>query len=146
LLAGALGLSGVVVVAWAAFVNDPLGGEPVAVVATKLPPAIPTKRDGDRDGKQHTRHDGLAGTPPEASGVAAKAVETPPPGSKTVTIIDGSSGAGRKSLFRGNADANTPKSLLDPKLIEATRHSAIPKLDLTARAHQPAIHPRGSGE
>ncbi|MGC1669005.1 MAG: divergent polysaccharide deacetylase family protein, partial [Pseudolabrys sp.] len=39
LLAGALGLSGVVVVAWAALVNDPLGGEPTAVVATKTPPS-----------------------------------------------------------------------------------------------------------
>src|SRR5262245_48446570 len=36
MLAGVLGLSGIVVVAWAAFVSDPLGGEPGAVVATKL--------------------------------------------------------------------------------------------------------------
>ena len=55
LLAGALGLSGVVVVAWAALVNDPLGGEPTAVVATKAPPSTQTARDGDRDGKQHAR-------------------------------------------------------------------------------------------
>ncbi|MEI8277526.1 MAG: divergent polysaccharide deacetylase family protein, partial [Hyphomicrobiales bacterium] len=35
MLAGALGLIGVVVILWAAFVNDPLGGEPIVVVATK---------------------------------------------------------------------------------------------------------------
>ena len=142
LLAGALGLSGVVVVAWAAFVNDPLGGEPVAVVATKLPPAIPTERDGDRDGKQHARHDGLAGTPPEASAAAAKPA-APPPGSKTVTIIDGSSGARQQVTIPGNADANTPKSLLDPKLIEATRHGAIPKIGPDGtRASARYAHPR----
>ena len=83
LLAGALGLSGVVVVAWAAFVNDPLGGEPTAVVATKTPPSTQSARDGDRDGKQHARHDGEAGSAPNAPEAAAKAVEAPPPGSRT---------------------------------------------------------------
>ncbi|HEY6381098.1 MAG TPA: hypothetical protein VIY07_04765 [Pseudolabrys sp.] len=50
LLAGALGLSGVVVVAWAAFVNDPLGGEPIAVVATKVAPT--SVSSGQRQGWQ----------------------------------------------------------------------------------------------
>ena len=36
ILAGVLGLSGLVVVGWATFVHDPLGGQPVAVVPTKL--------------------------------------------------------------------------------------------------------------
>jgi hypothetical protein len=64
LLAGVLGVSGLVVVAWAAFVSDPLGGEPTAVVATKAPPNTQTAGDGDADGKQHARHDGLASSPP----------------------------------------------------------------------------------
>ena len=59
MLAGALGLSGVVVVAWAALVNDPLGGEPTAVVATKTPPSTQSARDGDRDVR--TVHRGRAG-------------------------------------------------------------------------------------
>ncbi len=37
-LASLLGLFGMVVVSWALFVNDPLGGEPVAVVATNTRP------------------------------------------------------------------------------------------------------------
>jgi hypothetical protein len=127
LLAGALGLSGVVVVAWAALVNDPLGGEPTAVVATKAPPSTQTARDGDRDGKQHARHDGEAGSAPNAPAAAAKAVEAPPPGSRTVTIIDGSSGARQQFTIPGNSDGAS-KPLLDPKLIEATRHGAIPKV------------------
>ncbi|MGA7004503.1 MAG: divergent polysaccharide deacetylase family protein [Pseudolabrys sp.] len=127
LLAGVLGLSGVVVVAWAALVNDPLGGEPTAVVATKAPPSTQSARNGDRDGKQHARHDGEAGSAPNAPTAAAKAVETPPPGSRTVTIIDGSSGARQQFTIPGNSDG-TSKPLLDPKLVEATRHGAIPKI------------------
>jgi hypothetical protein len=127
LLAGALGLSGVVVVAWAALVNDPLGGEPTAVVATKAPPSTQTARDGDRDGKQHARHDGEAGLASNAPAAAAKTVEAPPPGSRTVTIIDGSSGARQQFTIPGNSDGAS-KPLLDPKLVEATRHGAIPKI------------------
>ena len=127
LLAGALGLSGVVVVAWAAFVNDPLGGEPTAVVATKTQPSTQSARDGDRDGKQHARHDGEAGSAPNAPEAVAKAVEAPPPGSRTVTIIDGSSGARQQFTIPGNSDGAS-KPLLDPKLVEATRHGAIPKI------------------
>jgi uncharacterized protein len=126
LLAGALGLSGVVVVAWAALVNDPLGGEPTAVVATN-PSSTQTARDSDRDGKQHTHHDGVANSAPDASGAATKPVEAPPPGSKTVTIIDGSSGARQQFTIPGDS-GGASKPLLDPKLIEATRHGAIPKI------------------
>jgi len=121
LLAGALGLSGLIVVAWAAFVNDPLGGEPTAVVATKLPPA--TDREGDTSGKQHARYDG-----PAAPAADAAAAPSPPPGSKTVTIIDGSSGARQQVTIPGNNSAPAPNTLLDPKLLETTRHGAIPKI------------------
>ena len=124
LLAGALGLSGIVVVAWAALVNDPLGGEPTAIVATKMAPPTAGARDSDSDGKQHARHDGLTAAPPDAS--AAKVIEAPPPGSRTVTIIDGSSGARQQVTIPGNPDGAKP--LLDPKLVEATRHGAIPKI------------------
>lgn len=125
LVAGLLGLSGVVVVAWAGLVNDPLGGEPTAVVATKAP-STQIARDSDRDGRQHARHDGIAGSAPDAAATSAKASETPPPGSRTVTIIDGSSGARQQFTIPGGSD--TPKPLFDPKMIEATRHGAIPRI------------------
>jgi uncharacterized protein len=114
-LAGVLGLSGFVVVAWAVFVKDPLGGEPVAVVATKQPATTQTERDSDKDGKQHARHDGLASD--------AAVTPAPPPGSRTVTIIDGSSGARQQVTIPGG-----PSAPLDPKLLETTRHGAIPKI------------------
>jgi polysaccharide deacetylase 2 family uncharacterized protein YibQ len=128
MLAGLLGLSGIVVVAWAAFVSDPLGGEPTAIVATKLARPTLGAREVDGDGKQYARHDGLTSSAPDAPAGGAKSVETPPPGSRTVTIIDGSSGARQQFTIPGNPDGSSAKPLLDPKLIEATRHGAIPKI------------------
>ena len=121
ILAGVLGLSGLVVVAWATFVHDPLGGQPVAVVATKL--SLPTQVEQDRDKIIKS-----AGHDSAAAGDAIKAAAAPPLGSKTVTIIDGSSGARQQVTIPDNSGANASKTLFDPKLLEATRHGAIPKV------------------
>ena len=143
LVAGVLGVSGLVVVAWAAFVSDPLGGEPTAVIATKTTTPTQAARDGDGDGKQHARHDGLASSLPASQDAAVKTVEPPPPGSKTVTIIDGSSGARKEFTIPGGADGGSQKPLLDPKLIEGTRHGAIPKVGPDgARPSSRYAHPR----
>jgi hypothetical protein len=115
ILAGALGLSGLVVVGWVTLVHDPLGGQPVAVVATKLVPTGPAEEDGPKMG------------PPIVHETLDSGKAAPPPGSKTVTIIDGSSGARQQVLIPDNS-ANTAKPLLDSKLLEATRHGAIPKV------------------
>jgi uncharacterized protein len=120
-LAGVMGLSGLVVVGWAVFVKDPLGGEPVAVVATNQQPAKPTARDGDKDGKEHARHDG-----PSVIATEPAATSSPPPGSRTVTIIDGSSGARQQVTIPGNASG--AGAVFDPKLLETTRHGSIPKI------------------
>jgi polysaccharide deacetylase 2 family uncharacterized protein YibQ len=121
LVAGALGLSGLVVVAWATFVHDPLGGEPVAVVTTNTPAASKIAREADSNGKQHARYDGPQGTAP-----VTPAPPEPPPGSKTVTIIDGSSGARQQVTIPGNSGAGA--ALIEPKLLETTRHGTIPKI------------------
>ena len=61
MVAGALGLFALVVALWAIFADDPLGGEPVAVVATKQDGAgAPAKREGASDGINHARYDGPA--------------------------------------------------------------------------------------
>ena len=44
IFAGTLGLLGIAVIAWAIFVNDPLGGEPTAVVAISSPAKKPACR------------------------------------------------------------------------------------------------------
>ena len=128
LLAGLLGVSGLLVVSWALFVNDPLGGEPMAVVAAKLPAAGSAKQDVTGDGKPHSRYDGPAVT--AADPAAAKA--TIPAGSKTITIIDGSSGKSQDVVIPGNPSGQSPggasKAPLDQKLLETTRHGAIPQI------------------
>lgn len=130
MLAGALALVGLVVVVWAAFVNDPLGGEPVVVVATK--PTGGTAGAIPGDGKEHSHFDGEVGKPPAAKN-AAEATAEIPPGSKTITIIDGSSGKSKDVVIPGNgaavgepAGGKTPAA--EPKLLEKSRHGSIPKV------------------
>jgi hypothetical protein len=127
LLAVVLGLFGLAVAAWGIFVNDPLGGEPVAVVATAQPPAGGGHVDAATALEQHYRHDGqAAATAPNGAAVAKIAGE--PPGTKTVTIIDGSSGKSRDVVLPGAGNGGAPKAPLDAKLSEPTRHGAIPKI------------------
>lgn len=136
LVAGILGLFGLLVLGWTIFVNDPLGGEPVVVVATKSPGTAPTQGDG----KQHSRHEGeTANAPDPAAASAAPKAAVPPPGSKTVTIIDGSSGKSKDVVIPGKASDNAP---IEPTLLETTRHGAIPKIGPDgARASTLYAHP-----
>jgi polysaccharide deacetylase 2 family uncharacterized protein YibQ len=128
LLAGALAMVGVVVVLWAAFVTDPLGGEPVAVVATKVPAHAPGASSGD--GKEHNRFDGQTGHAVIPAGAATAKATEPPPGSKTVTIIDGSSGKSKDVVIPGGAGEKSTKNIprAEPKLLESSRHGSIPKI------------------
>ncbi len=131
MLAGMLGLFGLLVLSWAIFVNDPLGGEPVAVVATKPPGATQAKPDNEGDGKQHSRYDGPAAKAPDPAAVAAAAAKatTPPPGAKTITIIDGSSGKSQDVVIPGNSSGGpAPKRRSTRRMLETTRHGAIPKI------------------
>ena len=120
-LAGLLALSGLVVAGWAMLVNDPLGGEPVAVVSTKAKP-------GDKPVAAGSEHrDGAA--PASASAD----VKIPPPAdSKTVTIIDGSNGKRQEIVIPGKPEAKPKPGVhsslapIDRKLLEATPHGVIP--------------------
>ncbi|MEI9804350.1 MAG: divergent polysaccharide deacetylase family protein [Pseudolabrys sp.] len=125
-----LGLFGLVVAGWAIFANDPLGGEPTAVVPAKQPGAGQAKRDADGDGKAYSRYDGPVVKIPDAAATATKPAG-PPPGSKTITIIDGSSGKSQDVIIPGTpappaGGAAKPQGEL--KLLETTRHGAIPQI------------------
>jgi polysaccharide deacetylase 2 family uncharacterized protein YibQ len=124
ILAGALGLFGIVVVAWAIFVNDPLGGEPTAVVATGSPVIPQAKPAGN---EQHSRHDGPPSDQAPSTNVVIPAA-APPPGSKTITIIDGSSGKHQDVVIPGKSSGLAPKAPVDQRLLETTHHGAIPKI------------------
>ena len=51
-----------------------------------------------------------------------------PPGSTTVTIIDGSSGKSREVIIPGKAKGATLKVPVDPKMLQTTRHGPILKI------------------
>jgi polysaccharide deacetylase 2 family uncharacterized protein YibQ len=125
ILAGALGLFGIAVVVWAIFVNDPLGGEPTAVVSTS---SITKKTDAAGDGQQHSRYDGPSIAAPAATAAAPPATVTPPPGSHTVTIIDGSSGKHQDVIIPGKSSSNAQMVPLDQRFLETTSHGPIPKI------------------
>jgi len=103
------------------------------------------KPDGDGDGKQHSRYDGPAAKAPDPAAAAAAAAKatTPPPGSKTITIIDGSSGKSQDVVIPGNSSGGASQAPVDQKLLETTRHGAIPKIGPDgARAAALYAHPR----
>jgi hypothetical protein len=127
LVAALLGLFGLAVVTWGVFVNDPLGGEPTAVVATAPQPAAQAKAGPGGD-RQYSRHDGEPDPTTKAVAKLSGEAAAPPPGAKTVTIIDGSSGKSRDVVIPGKDGTAPAKLPLDAKLTEPTRHGAIPKI------------------
>ncbi|MFA6266409.1 MAG: divergent polysaccharide deacetylase family protein [Pseudolabrys sp.] len=157
LVAGLLALGGLVVVGWALIANDPLGGEPMAVVSAKAPGDMAAADNTKGDGKEHTRRDGPTVQRMESGAVAASIPGARiPDGAKTVTIIDGSSGKSKEVVIPGStgapegaaekAMAKAPDTDLMKakrsdakaadikvetdfsKLLEKTRYGAIPKI------------------
>ena len=128
MLAGVFGLFGLLVLGWAVLVTDPLGGQPTAVVPTALSSSGQAKVDAGGDGRQHAHHDGTMNGAPATVSAVAKLKSTPPPGSSTITIIDGSSGQSHEVVVPGKASDASSAAPVDHKLLEMTRHGAIPKI------------------
>lgn len=122
-LAVLLGLFLVTFAGFAIFNKDPLGGEPIARIAIREPKATEEKPAPAGHG-QESRQESKEAPKQSASGEH-----------KTVTIIDGSSGA-RHDVVVGNngaADkgeaASAPPPVMagiDPKLLEKSRYGMIP--------------------
>jgi len=131
-IAAALGLCLTVFVVWAAVVEDPRGGEPVVVVSTgtRAPPKKPAEAKGEKPDKPElkteTREAKAAPATPDVR--PAEAPGAPPSGMHSVTIINGASGA-RQEVLVPNRGADK-MALADPKLLEATRHGAVPRVSL----------------
>lgn len=151
LIAAALGVMLVVFALWTVMVEDPLGGEPIAVTSIAPPPpggkdaAKDVAKDAAKDAASpaEPRPDGAAGEPemqdnnpvpghrydgPEAGGAppAAQGAEAAPEG-RTVTIIDGTSGKRENVVLPGESGAKTALKG-DQRLLETTRHGAVPKI------------------
>jgi uncharacterized protein len=127
-IAVGLGLFTTLFVGWTILTGDPYGGEPVVVVTANSGPDNPgeaprsaVSRPGAPIGapnEHYSRHDGAAGTGSEQV--------SPPAGTKTVTIIDGSSGKRQEVVVAGAADGKA--SPRDEKGIETSRHGPLPKI------------------
>jgi uncharacterized protein len=100
----------------AMFSSDPLGGEPMAIAPATSSADVAAAPEG--------------GSPPPASSGAAPAAQPPAPATaantKTVTIIDGKTGAKREIPISGTPDA--PPAANEQRLLEQSRHGPLPKI------------------
>jgi hypothetical protein len=136
-IAGALALFIGVFVGWALLVDDPFGGEPIAVIATGFdPPKTEPVVAAGTPAQPSNRYDGPSSAPkqipvppataaPATATPAAAAAAPPPPGTKTVTIIDGSTGKRQEVAIPASQDVRAP---LEQRMLETTRHGAIPRI------------------
>jgi len=149
MIAGLLGLFVLACTAWALMVDDPFGGEPIAVVATgfdppKSGPALPTvvSAQGPRSYDGPDAPASKQAPAPTAAQPAAAPLPAANPNTKTVTIIDGSTGKRQEVPISGARDIRAP---LEQRLLETSRHGAIPRIapdgarpaELYARAAAP---------
>lgn len=128
---------------WAVVVDDPLGGEPTAIVA--LPPGtIPATPNAAAP----SADPGAAAAPADKPAAPPKAAApSEPAGGQTVTIIDGSTGKrqqvpvppaeGKPDAADGKADAkpsgqkpDIKVAAIEQSLLEATRHGHVPRIAL----------------
>ena len=111
IVAGVLGLFGLIAVGWAMFGNDPLGGQPVAVVAT-------TPADMGAHGQ--------GGKPAQPQATASAAIPKPA-GGRTITIIDGSSGTHHDVVVPGNGGPK-PDGAAGQGLMHKSQAAPIPAI------------------
>ncbi len=123
--AGFLGFCVVVFLGWAMLVDDPLGGEPVVVMATARHAAAKKAEEPASDpAKSESKSEPKA--EPGAAAEIKQATAGPPAGMQTVTVINGASGERQEVLVPSQGDRGL--ALVDPKLLEDTRHGRIPRI------------------
>jgi polysaccharide deacetylase 2 family uncharacterized protein YibQ len=138
---------------WIVTVDDPLGGEPVAIASTA---GSPQAGSAGRDDAAKARK--KAATTPNPADTGATSAEASPAGGNTVTIINGMSGQRQQVTIAPAAPPQgapppiaaptEPKAPaeVDSKLLEKSRHGLIPAIapngvrpaDAYARRAEPA--------
>jgi polysaccharide deacetylase 2 family uncharacterized protein YibQ len=127
--AGVLGACMAVFIGWILFVDDPSGGEPLAIVSANTS-ASPQNAKGAAPAPK-----------PDGAALAPNADAAKPADGNTITIIDGSTGRRQEipiapgakqpaanSKSGANAGAAKPDATVDPRLLEQSRHGVIPKI------------------
>jgi polysaccharide deacetylase 2 family uncharacterized protein YibQ len=132
ILATVLGLFLVTFAGYALFNDDPLGGEPLVriAIAPSSPEDKPSAKAGETPAEKLAEKPAMAshGAEPANSSKAGTASEQ-----RTVTIIDGSSGAhhdvpigGGETSEKEAAAAPAVMTGIDPRLLEKSRYGMIP--------------------
>jgi len=134
ILAAALALFFGAFVLWAAVGDDPFGGEPMvalpidahAVTAVKNSD-VPIAPEATAAAQGPGRYDGPANSQAAVSGPPG---QTAPRSTKTVTIIDGKTGARQDVVIpdTGNGAPSTDSPASDQKFVEMTPRGPIPKI------------------
>jgi polysaccharide deacetylase 2 family uncharacterized protein YibQ len=132
-VAGLLTLSLLAVIGWIVRGEDPMGGEPVAVVATDLRALAGKKPDdvAQAAAKKPDEPGGPGGPagPSRYDGPDAAPSAAPAPGTKTVTVIDGSTGKREQVVIpAGPGDAPAQATPGDQRVTESSRHGPIPRV------------------
>jgi hypothetical protein len=123
-LAAVLGLFLAVFAGYALFNDDPLGGEPLARVA------IGPLSGGDKAGEKPAEKSAMAAHESRPAANPAKAGAASE--GRTITIIDGSSGARQNVTIAADApekeagEVSGPMPGIDPRLLEKSRYGMIP--------------------
>jgi hypothetical protein len=119
---GVLSTFVVVLLGWMMIVNDPFGGEPIAIVsadpkptasAPNNPGQIAIVRPGGPAGGEHPTH-------------TAEPAQPAAPAGKTITIIDGTSGKREQIVIPERAEQKS--AAIEEKLTEPSRHGPLPKI------------------
>jgi len=131
-IAGLLSLFIVIFAAWAMLAEDPFGGEPMAVSSAALQAGAPDNSpetassrptvEGSRLDRPN-RYDGPPMGPPQPN---VPVTPNPPAGTKTVTIIDGTSGKRQEVVIPGGSDNRSAAP--EERLSEPSRHGPLPKV------------------
>jgi len=128
-IAGALAIFFAVFVVWAIVGENPFGGEPVVAVPIDLHAVVATKKSEAPAMPQAVPGAQPPGNSP-ATMPAPPAQNSAAAGTKTVTIIDGKTGARQEVVIPDGGDgAGPPKSpALDQAFVEMTPRGPIPKI------------------
>jgi polysaccharide deacetylase 2 family uncharacterized protein YibQ len=125
-LGGALALFLGVFVVWAAFGNNPFGGEPLAVAPINAKTAQAASNTRTAAQGATSRYDGPEATQPQPAPAPAPPSKT---AAQTVTIIDGKTGQRQEiQLNAPGSDTAAAPVPPDQKFVEITPHGAIPKI------------------
>jgi polysaccharide deacetylase 2 family uncharacterized protein YibQ len=108
--------------------HDPFGGEPIAVAPATLPAEVAATPDGSSPVAAATAGAPSATTPnAQAASPTQPKQSAQPANSKTITIIDGSSGQRREVVIPGTPEAPPPVTK-DQRFSEPSRHGLLPKI------------------